>query len=220
MRLRTFLLTFLVMAAVVVAALFFVKKPPSRIAVTLPAYHIDPESGMLTFQEDGYKGLRKTPLPDAVLDRLVGAILFAFRVGAMREISSNDLDHAHLLMRPDKKEISFESLDGILLHTQEFAPYSPDAYQKRNIFSGPDGVVRVLPCTMLGHSASLTNIRGMKVRDCTIYAPELGEVLTALYIVGVDHVPPKILGAYARNVRVVHGHKVLFGITRDSREPH
>ena len=190
--------------------------PPRRITTTLPEYQINPESGILVFHENGYKGVLKTPLPDDILDRLVEAILFAFDESAVRQIGSEDLDHAHLIIRPDEPERNFANLDGILLHTQEFVAYSYEAYEKRNIFSLPDGSIEILPCTMFGHSAGPKDVRGVEVRDCTIYASELGDVYVALFIVGVDHVPPKDLVGYTQNIRIIHEHKVLFGITEFS----
>ncbi len=203
----------LLVASFILITVFLTNLPPHRITTTLPEYKIKLESGILVFHEDGYKGVLKTPLPDYILDRLVEAILFAFDEGAVRQIGSEDLDHAHLIIRPDELERNFANLDGILLHTQEFVAHSYEAYEKRNIFSLPDGSIEILPCTMFGHSARPMDVRDVKVRDCTIYASELGDVYAALFIVGVDHVLPKNLDGYTQNIRMIHEHKVLFGIT-------
>ncbi|OGY99299.1 MAG: hypothetical protein A2945_05015 [Candidatus Liptonbacteria bacterium RIFCSPLOWO2_01_FULL_52_25] len=193
--------------------------PPSRIMVTYPTYLIA-EAETLEFHENGQKGVLKYALPDNILDQLVGMIIFAFEKGAMRGIGIKDLDHAHLLIWPDRKERNFENLDGILIHTQEMVPYSRVAYQKRNIVAWPGGRIEILPCTMSESSHLTEDIGGMRVPHCTIYASGLGmDVFATLFIIGIDHVHPAFLRGYERNIRVIHGHKILFGITENSGDP-
>jgi hypothetical protein len=143
---------------------------------------------------------RKEPLPKDLLLKLERAILFAFREGAARVISLADLDHAHLLFWPEKKEIATSTVDALLLHSQEAVRYSAELYKKRNIFFGPDGTLRILSCLMRDNYCTVT-AQDLRMKD-----------LIPVYFVRVRHLPPKELAGYESNIRIIRGEKILFGI--------
>lgn len=147
------------------------------------------------------------PLPPSLLDKLEEAINFAFSQGAAREISGNDLDHAHILFVPGSP-ISVANPDGILLHTQEFVVYSPGLFCKRNIFIASGGHPRVLPCELGMNRRHLAKAGEL---FCTVDEADLGMSNPLdVNFANVDSIPAKKLAPFSKNVRVIRGQKILF----------
>ncbi len=165
---------------------------------------------MLSFEEEiaSRSLISKQPLPSSLLDNLSKAVEFALLSGAAREISQQDLFHAHLLFARGNRNLL--SPDAILLHAQEMVVWSPEEFKKRNVLISLAGQPEILDC-----SRGLSRRRFFPQAEwptlCVVDEHDLGLTNPAdVYIVRVDRISKALARSLGHNTRSVRGLKVLF----------
>lgn len=145
-------------------------------------------------------------LSKELLSLIKQGIEYALDEGAAREISMYDFYHGHFEFKADKdrKQRTVQTVDGILFHTQEWVFYSEETFSKRNIFIGPNGIPKILPCKF----EWLADGKPF----CTVGSSKgMVSGLSGIYFVIVDDIPEEKLRKYRHNIIVVQEHKVLVG---------
>lgn len=160
------------------------------------------------------KALRQK-MPLALLDRLQRAIEFALDQGAAREISEEDLSHAHILAERKRGDLDKTIADGrgvhLLLHAQEETRYGAD-YEKRNVLASPGGKNRILPCSIGQYMlkrfpASAGNKQNSA---CTITETDLKlKHIAQVRFFDITDCSPQNIANYP-NMRLIRGRKILF----------
>lgn len=148
-------------------------------------------------------------IPKNFLDRVTVGINFALANDAAKEISRQDLFHAHILVKKNEPWNIEKITDTTLLfHTQEKIYYTA-FYKLRNIILGPSGKPMVLPCSL-----------GLKKRFqfnddtiCTVSADDLEmDNPYDIFFVPVNSCPSVKLRKYKNNIRNINNQKILFRI--------
>jgi len=175
---------------------------------------IEPSGELFWFDGSDYCRfiLSKTKLPEVLLARLVKVITFALENGIAREFSEEDMDHAHILFRPERRKKDLKDADAILLHTQERSAFSPELLKKRNILLRSDDRIEILRCKTF----YTFDINGRRQEHCVIHPHDLRmEENVNLRFVYIDDIPESELSGYEANLRVINGHKILFGVVKN-----
>ena len=166
--------------------------------------------GRLSWLHGG--GMRFTLVSDTLSKELLSLIKqgieYALDEGAAREISMYDFFHGHFVFKADKdrKQRTVQTVDGILFHTQERVFYSEETFRKRNIFIGPNGIPKILPCKFKWLADGKPFCRSGSPKGFSMVSG-----LSGIYFVIVDNIPEEKLKKYRHNIIVVREHKVLVG---------
>ncbi len=186
----------LVLVVCMLSAIYFLNQKPGNL--------------MLPAKIDGsFYEYSRGDLPPNLVNRLAEAVEFSYLNGAHRNISEEDLYHAHVLTTSSAPKLEY--FEAILMHTQETLDPTTPGHEKRNILISSAGQTSIIPCergTTMGFTMGIA-----AVDMCSVYPADIGfkEIVT-IYFANVTEVSPRRLRGYEHNIRTINGEKILFGI--------